>query len=56
VEGSCPAIRAGALDQRIFTTAYAGTPFIIVEPDSPASEAFTKIVEKVEAFTEGKLR
>ena len=42
------------LDPRISTMADAGTPFIMMEPDSPAAEAFKKIVEKVETFSEEK--
>jgi len=42
------------LDSRISTMADAGTPFIVMEPDSPAAEAFKKIVERIEIFSEGK--
>jgi len=51
---SVPFLGSIPLDPKISTTADAGTPFIIMEPDSQASEAFKKIVDKIETFTEGK--
>lgn len=40
------------LDPRISIAMDAGTPFIVSEPESPASKAFDAIVEKIESLTE----
>lgn len=42
------------LDPRVSTATDAGTPFIAVHPDSPATRSFNSIVEKIENFTESK--
>jgi ATP-binding protein involved in chromosome partitioning len=42
------------LDPRVSTDMDAGTPFIVVHPDSSAAKSFDVIVEKIEDFTEQK--
>jgi len=49
-EAGIPFLGKIPIDPKIGATADKGIPFVIEQPDSPASKAFMKIVEKVEEY------
>jgi ATP-binding protein involved in chromosome partitioning len=53
-EFSVPFLGRIPLDPRICEASDLGHPFIIEHPDSPASKAFLKIVDKIKAYIQEK--
>ena len=53
-EASVPFLGKIPIDPKIGATADKGTPFVIAQPNSPASKAFMEIVEKVEEYLKAR--
>ncbi len=53
-EAGVPFLGKIPIDPKIGATADKGVPFVIEQPDSPASKAFMEIVEKVEEYLKAR--